>query len=129
MNFRLFSVTRHTSQTCYASFSEISFSCKAPDCTMYNPALILSDRTEIFIADTVKYSPEVESAVLVSDVSIRIYRIPKVKNLVLGKTFRYFFIEKKVSEILEKAEITLRYDRKYLEKIFSPIGWSLMGSY
>jgi hypothetical protein len=51
-----------------------------------------------------KYPAEVESAVLISDVSIRIYRDLNVKNFVLAKSLRIFFIQKEASEMFEKAQ-------------------------
>ncbi len=114
----------HCSNLFYV-FLKTSFSCKAPNCATYNLPWTSSDRAEIFTTDTLKYPPEVESGVLISDVSIRIYRVLNVKNFVLAKTFTYFFYKKKESEIFEKAQ-------NYLwnivvgipKKIFSPIGQS-----
>jgi hypothetical protein len=82
----------------------MSFLCKAPTCVKYNLPLTSSDRAEIFTTDTSKYRPEVESAVLISDASIWIYRGLNIKNLFLAKTFTYFFYKKKESEIFEKAQ-------------------------
>jgi hypothetical protein len=62
---------------------------------------MVSDRAEIFITDTLKYPPEVQLAVLISDDCIRIYRLLKAMNSVLTRTFRYFFIKKEGSEIFE----------------------------
>ena len=39
-----------------------------------NQPLTLSDRPEIFMIDTLGYSPEVKLTVLISDVSVRLYR-------------------------------------------------------
>jgi hypothetical protein len=72
-------------------FLKTSFLCKAPNCDTGNYPLTSSDRAEIFTTDTWKYPPEVESAVLISHVSIRIYRVLNLKKLVLAKTFTYFF--------------------------------------
>jgi hypothetical protein len=48
-------------------FLEIGFSGKPQVWDTYNPPLISSDRAEIFTTDTLKYSPEVEFVVLISD--------------------------------------------------------------
>ena len=93
----------HWSNLFYVFF-KTSFSCKAPNCATYNRPLTSSDRAEIFTTDTLKYSPEVKSAVLVSDVSIRFYRVLNIENLVLTKTFTYFFHKKRESEIFGKAQ-------------------------
>jgi hypothetical protein len=93
----------HCSNLFYV-FLKTSFLCKAPNCDTGNHPLTSSDRAEIFTKDTLKYLPEVESAVLISDVSVRIYRVLNVKNFLLAKTFTYFFYKKKESEIFEKAQ-------------------------
>ncbi len=67
--------------------------------------LTLSDQAEIFNTNTLKYSPEVKLAFLIFDDCIRIYRLLKVRNSVLIRTFRYFFLLKKEGiEIFEKAQ-------------------------
>ena len=95
---------RHASEKIVVFFSKTSFSPKRLIVTRTTPPLTSSDRAEIFTTDTLKYSPEVESAVLVSHLFIRIYRVLNVKNLVLAKTFTYFFYKKKESEIFENAQ-------------------------
>jgi len=87
-------------------FLKTSFSCKAPNCATYNLPLTSSDRAEIFTTDTLKYPVEVKSGVLISDVSIWIYRVLNVKNFVLAKTFTYFFIKKEKVRYLEKLKTT-----------------------
>ncbi len=83
------------SQTYFSFFSKTGFSSKSHDCATDNFPLNSSDRAEIFTRDTLRYSPEVVLAIFVSDVSIRVYRVFKIKNLVLVKTFSYFFYKKK----------------------------------
>ena len=76
-------------------FLKTSFSCTVPNCGTYNLPFISSDRAEIFTTDTLKYPPEVESAVLISDASIRICRVLNAKKPVFQRTFRYFFYQQK----------------------------------
>ncbi len=47
---------------------------------MGNHPLTSSDRAEIFTKDTLKYLPEVESAVLISDVSVESEIFEKAQN-------------------------------------------------
>jgi hypothetical protein len=108
----------HCSNLFYV-FLKTSFSCKVPNCVTYDFLLTSSDRAEIFTTDTLKYPPEVESAVLFSNVSIRIYRVLNVKNLIMVKTFMYFFYKKKKVRFLKKLKLTLRYSRRYLKKTCS----------
>jgi hypothetical protein len=107
----------------FCVFLKTSFSWKAFDCATYNPSLILSDRAEIFTTNTLKYSPEVKSAVLIFDQPIRIYRVFKPTNPGFWKTFPYFFNQNKESKTFEKAQFYL-WDIVVgiSRKIFSPIG-------
>jgi len=101
-------------------FLKTSFSCKASHCATYNLTLTSSDRAEICTTDTLKYPPEVEAAVLISDVFIQIYRVLNVKNLVLAKTFTYLFHKKTRNwDFWKSSKLTLRYSRRYLKKKFS----------
>jgi hypothetical protein len=69
----------HCSNLFYV-FLKTSFLCKAPNCDMGNHPLTSSDRAEIFTKDTLKYLPEVESAVLISDVSVESEIFEKAQN-------------------------------------------------
>ena len=99
----------------FCIFLKTGFSCKAFDCDTYDHPLILSDQADIFITDTLKYFPEVESTVLISDIPIRIYRVLNFKNLVLCKTFMHFVYKKKTSEIFKKSsKIPLTYSHRWI---------------
>jgi hypothetical protein len=76
-------------------FLKTNFSGKAPNCTTYNVALTSSDRAEIFTTYTLKYPPEVESAVLISDALIQIWRVLKARKPVFQRTFRNLKKERK----------------------------------
>jgi len=105
-HFQTFSVVKTQFCNLFCVFLKTGFSCRAPNCATYNLCLTSSDRAEIFTTDTLKYSPVVESADLISEVSIRIYRVLNVKNLVLAKIFKYFFYNnKKKVRFLKKLKI------------------------
>ena len=69
----------------------------------------LLDWTESFATDNSKYPSEVN--VLISNVSIRIYRL-----LVGGGDFRYFSYKKKDRKVrfAEKLKVVFEYRRRYL---------------
>jgi hypothetical protein len=121
-------VKKYTAQTYFAFFSKLVFYAKCQFMSRtYKPLLISSDRAELFIKNTLKYPLEVKSAVLIFDSPTRIYRILKVKKLVLAKTMWYFFfIKKEENEIFGKAQNYLWYIVVDIsKKIFSQIGHDL----
>jgi hypothetical protein len=128
-NFQFLSNEIHCS-CLFCVFLKTSCSYTELNCATDDPPLTWSDRAEIFIIDTSKYPPEVKLKIFISHLPNRIYRVLKARNPVLARTFRYFFLQKKVSEIFEKAQ-------NYLwdivvgiyKKIFSPIGANLIGVY
>ena len=99
------------------------------NCVTYNRPLDLSDRAKNFIAAPLKYSPERESAVFISNISLRSYKVFNVKNLLLSKTVLSFFTREKESEVSRNSNIN-RCDMAVgiSEKSFSPIGQGWMGS-
>ncbi len=104
-HFQTFSVVKTQFCNLFCVFLKTGFSCRARTCATYNLPLTSSDRAEIFTTDTLKYSSGVESADLISQVSIEIYRVLNVKNLVLKKIFTYFFYTKKLS-VFKKLKTT-----------------------
>ena len=102
-------------------FLKTSFSSTALNCGMDDLPLTSSDRTEIFTTDTLKYPPEVESAVLISDASIRICRVLNAKKPVFQRTFLYFFYQQKRKwDFWKSSKLSLRYSRRYPQKNFQP---------
>lgn len=118
-NFQSISVVRSHIWNLFCVFLKIS---------LYANRSTLSDRAEIFTADTFKIGPEVKSAVFDLDHSIQIYRVLKAEALLLTKYFDVFFpIEKDESEIFEKAQNSLwSIGTGTYKSIFSPTGQDMI---
>jgi hypothetical protein len=87
----------------FSIFLKTSFSYIVLDCVMYDLPLNMSIWAENCTTAPLEYSPEVESAVLFSHISIRSNRVLNVKNLPLTKPSRTFVTRKKQSETSRHA--------------------------